>query len=63
MQRYTTLIPSPMDVVPIVGATMSPEREREIARAAALQDMPRFGLEPCERNLARYHALVREALA
>lgn len=63
MQRYTTLIASPVGAVALMGSTMSPEREREIERDSALQDMPRFGLEPCERNLARYHALVREALA
>ena len=63
MQRYTNVIPSPMGAVPLVGATMTPEREREIARATALRNMPSFGLEPCEGNLARYYQLVGEALA
>lgn len=63
MQRYTNIIPSPMGAVSLVGATMTPEREREIARVAALCDMPSFGLKPCDSNLARYYQLVREALA
>lgn len=63
MQRYTNTVPSPVGAVPLMGTTMTPEREREIARVAALRSMQDFGLEPCESNLARYYRLVREALA
>ena len=59
---YFPAVPTPFGRVPLIGAAMSPEREREIARESALRGMPSFGLEPVEENLGRYYAMVREAL-
>lgn len=38
------------------------EREWEITRSAALRNMRKFGLEPCEENLDKYFRRAREAL-
>lgn len=57
MYIQTTLGP-----IPLLGATMTDEKERKIARAAALRDMPRWGLEAIPENLPRYFAMIREAL-
>ena len=62
MEQYFALIPTPVGPVPLLGATMTDEREREIAVAAALRSMPRFGLEPTVDNLPAYYAKVREVL-
>lgn len=48
--------------VPLLGVTMTDEREREITVAAALRSMPRFGFEPSVENLPAYFAKVREVL-
>lgn len=63
MKFYVPMVPTPMGHVPFMGSTMSPEREKEITRAAALRSMPRFGLEPSEDNLDEYFRRVREVLA
>ena len=63
MTRYAPIIQTPLGIAPLIGSTMTPEREREIATAAALRDMPRLGLEPDVRNLAAYFRMVREVLA
>lgn len=60
MTRYAPII---LGIAPLIGSTMTPEREREIATTAALRDMPRLGLEPDARNLAAYFRMVREVLA
>lgn len=62
MDRYIALVLSPVGRVPFIGGTMTPEREKEVTRAAAFRSMPSFGLEPVEENLSRYYQLVREAL-
>lgn len=48
--------------IPFVGCTMTDEREKEITRTAALRNMHKFGLEPCEANLTEYFRRVREVL-
>lgn len=62
MERYIATIQTPLQRVPFIGSTMSPEREREITRAAALRNMHKFGLEPCEENLGKYFRRAREEL-
>ena len=62
MKRYVATIPTPVGRVPLLGATMTDEREREVAVAAALRSMPRFGLEPTVDNLPAYYVKVREVL-
>lgn len=59
---YCPVVLTPVGRVPLIGCTMTDEREREVARTCALRDMPRWGLEPVEENLAAYFAMVREAL-
>lgn len=60
--RYTVNIISPVGLVPYHGNTMTNEREREVARAAALRNMHKLGLEPCEDNIPEYYRRVKEAL-
>lgn len=55
-----TICSTPM---PFIGCTMTDEREKEITRTAALRNMHKFGLEPCEANLPEYFRRAREALA
>lgn len=62
MERYYATVQTPVGRVPFLGSTMTPEREREIAKAAALRRMPEFGLEPCEANLPVYYQMVRDLL-
>ena len=63
MEQYIAIMDSPVGPVPFLGATMTPEREREVQTAAALRSMPTFGLEPVEANLVLYYQLVRKMLA
>ncbi len=63
MERYAAMIQTPIGNVPFIGVTMTPEREREITRSAALRNMHKFGLEPREENLSEYFRRVREVLA
>ena len=63
MTRYIPAILTPVGAVALLGSTMTPEREREVAKAAALRDMPRMGLEPSVNNLEKYFAMVREVLS
>lgn len=63
MERYTATIQKPIGRVPFIGATMTPEREREITRSAALRNMHKLGLAPCDENLPEYFRRVREVLA
>lgn len=62
MKRYYANVQIPMGRIPFLGSTMTPEREREIARASALRHMPDFGLEPCGANLPVYYQMVRDLL-
>lgn len=63
MERHYAIISTPVGRVPFLGATMSPEREKELQTAVALRSMPSFGLEPVKSNLTRYYQLVQEVLA
>lgn len=63
MERYTVTIQTPLGRVPFIGATMTPEREREITRSAALRNMHKLGLSPHEENLSEYYRRVRKLLA
>ena len=62
MKQYVALISTPIGRVPLLGVTMTDEREREITVADALRSMPRFGFEPSVENLPAYFAKVREVL-
>ena len=63
MERYALVLQTPLGAAPLIGATMSPEREREVAKVNALRNMPAFGLEPVEANLGKYYDMVWEVLA
>ena len=62
MTRYIAMVQTPVGRVPMIGATMSPEREREVQREAALHSMVSFGLEPSEDNIPEYFRIIREVL-
>lgn len=63
MTRYIPVILTPVGSVDFWGSTTTPEREREVAKAATLRDMPRMGLEPSVDNLEKYFAMIREVLS
>ena len=48
--------------IPVVGRTMTDEREREIVRSSALRNMHKYGLESKDENLPEYFRRVREEL-
>lgn len=56
-RRYAVNVIFPVGPVPFLGCTMTDEREREITRAAALRNMHKFGLEPCDANLSAFASI------
>jgi hypothetical protein len=61
--QFTVNVTLRVGPVPYIGCTMTDDREKEIARTAALRNMHKFGLEPCEANLPEYFRRAREAMA